>query len=232
MAGLSGEEIIDAGLRFYLSIGGTAQQDTELRIRCEFHLNNRAPKFYRFRPWWWRYGEGTVVVSDQGYGDLPLDFGSQRGLGAVSHDSQKYPLSWVSPTRLLEARRSTTGRSAHPQVWTLMGDDGEENRRLHVHPMPPTGATVTLRIDYERSTPTIVDSSFPSGMERFPEDYHRTVLWTGLRADLMFDAGDARAAAEERAFLAAMIEAWKEENQAGHAQRQVGDEYGDRVWRS
>lgn len=201
----------------------------ELRARCEHHLNNRAARFYRFRPWWWRYNEATVFVSASGFGDLPLDFGSQRGVGAVSMDSPQYSLTWVPPQELLGARRATSGNSAHPQIWTLMGDDGEENRRLHVHPLPPA-AGVTVRIDYERSTPTIVDSPFPSGMERFPEDYHRTVLWVGLRADLMFDAGDVRAASEERAFVQGMIDAWKEENQAGAQQRQAGSEYGSH-WR-
>jgi hypothetical protein len=239
---VTGEDMIDVLIQFYLDIGQPTANDTAFRARCLFHVQRAVDELWNFRPWPMKATPSVnITIATTGIGDLPTDFGGPGYVLTVNNPDGKYKLEWMAPKRLFDLRERETGRDSRPRWYTLADENQTVGaslglQQIHVHKRPL--ASLVLHIGYELQSPQIADndgSITPSGMEFIPLQYHSTVVFEGAKAYLMEDEGDGRAPMVRARFRRFMMEMWAQEKQTTHTPRRspryAAAMLGRRLWR-
>jgi hypothetical protein len=193
----------------FLNVGGTISTAQRARIlRAYQRFSDRLWGAYG---WSFKFKTGTVSITAGLYTcNLPTDFLSFGKQGSVSVTSPAVSsMEWAPETDIGPAINVRPWLGV-PRAYTLSGESAAGVRVMKVYPAPSVDTTLT--ITYVRRSPTIVDSTAPSGMEEWPEQYHMSVLYEGACTLLMRTQGDRRSGGEQRSVLAENIQdMWKNE---------------------
>lgn len=232
---MTGAQIIDSLMKYFLDIGQPIANDPAFRARILFHVQRTVDELWAFRPWPFKTTQAiNVTIATTGIGVLPTDFGGPGYMMNVNNPNGKYKLEWMSPPKLFDLRERETGTDSRPKWYTVADQDQTTGiPQIHVH-KKPTASTV-LHLAYETQSPQIADSIAPSGLELIPVQYHSTVIFEGAKAHLMFDEGDGREVETRARFKRLMMEMWAQEKQTTHTPRRspryAAALLGRRLWR-
>ena len=159
---LTAGETISTALRVYVNAGQNAvNDDTELRFRAQVALRSIMVVAETLAPYWWRHGNGTVVLgAGDGFGTLPADFGSFGYEGQVYISGQNLlGLEWISPESLEALRIATNQSAAYPRQYTLQGKTDVGLSKIQVWPTNSGAVTLAVK-NYRKEVPYPID--YPS----------------------------------------------------------------------
>lgn len=204
--------VISACMEFY-DYNATSSDNSSLRTKL------LAREQEVFDEAWMEFGDEadftqatTTVTLAQGASsvDLPTDFmsfGPNGGVFLRRSSTDRVPLTRITPRDLFEMLEENGTTTAEPGWFTVVGWSGSDFvPKLYVDVL--ADAAYTISVYYTKKPPTLSDTnSDASGLQTFPAEYHRSVIYKGTLARFAKDTGNSGQAqafeAEYRAALAA-----------------------------
>jgi hypothetical protein len=181
-----------------------------LRSKILAEAQRIGDKIWYHYQWPFRTKSGTVSLTS-GVGDLPSDFHNIGPHGFVYRAAYD-PLEWrpLQKVLMLQTEVAQSANSAIYAIGDTYNSGGTRKRRIYCYPLE----TTTIYIQYERSSPVLVDQSSPStdGMLEWPTAFYN-VIYEGVIWKRMRSVGNTQYQDQKGIFLEALADQVKAERQ-------------------
>jgi hypothetical protein len=200
-------EMVSEYLEFFEGINPTSGNVLPKRRRAKRNAQRVADRTWGLRNWPWKIAEATLSAGASLLAsadpDLPADFLRFGKSGGVYLEPNQPPVHWMALAELLR-RRKLLGRRGRPDFYSVGNQSVAGVKKLLLEPAPETA--VDVFIVYEPLAPRLVDEldeedadefQGTDGLARFPEQYHRTVIFEGMRYYMMEDKANSQSLTEQ-----------------------------------
>lgn len=191
---------------FYEGIRATSSDYLPFRRRAKRDAQRVVDRTWNLRNWPWKIAEATLSATEADPDpDLPADFLRFPRAGGAFLAPNQPPLAW-RPLAELQRLRKRLDRTGTPERYSVGGQTTDGVKTLVLEPRVLT--TTPVYIVYEPRGPRLVDSLDPGdvaefqgtdGLARIPEQYHRTVIFEGMRYFQMENKANAQSVLEQLA---------------------------------
>lgn len=179
------EVITDADL-----IDATDSEYTAERARVLRALVRTWEKVWLDRAWWFVFAEGSITVPDGvGYVVLPSDFMDFTLYGGAFRAIDGAQMVYKNPVWMKEQKLLPGHTVSNPYFYSIYGQDGTTKEPLFQTEVNSGSAVVKLL--YRTEPPTLDESSNSTNLSKMPDQWHRSVLISGTKADIRAPKADA-----------------------------------------
>ena len=170
------------------NVGLTDVDYATRRTRHLEYMVEEGTYLYTARQWPWRRVSTTLTVPiNQGYVNLPSDFGSIGRRALVTNTVTGTQLKYVNENELREEKDSPNVTTSEPTVYSIYGQGTDYEYRFQI---VTNSIQLTFMFPYNKKFPTLDESTNLNASKVIPEQYHQSVWIPAVRSLASFSKGD------------------------------------------
>ena len=170
------------------NVGLSDSDYTNRRTRLLEYTVEEGVLIWLARDWVWRRTSTTLTIPvSQGFANLPTDFGSigRRALLTNTVTGRQIPFAPEDELRRVKDQPGVT--TSDPDAYSIYGQGTDFEYRLQV---VTNTIQLTYTLPYNKSFPTLDETTNINASKQIPEQYHQTVWIPAIRSLASFAKGD------------------------------------------